>query len=61
MLKERTGKRILAVPLIRDNIKRCNYLQELTKYRKEFAGIKIESFCKPVMAEKTCTPIRNKS
>jgi hypothetical protein len=37
---ERTGKRIFAVPLIRDNIKRCNYLQELNKHRKEFAVIK---------------------
>jgi hypothetical protein len=39
-LYERTGKRILAVPLIRDNAERSEKLQELNLNRKEFAGIK---------------------
>jgi hypothetical protein len=39
-LQERTGRRILAVPLIRDKTERSKHLQELNIYRKAFAGIK---------------------
>jgi len=39
-LQERTGRRILSVPLIRDKTERSMHFQELNKCRKEFAGIK---------------------